>query len=449
MLSKHFTDGVPCASMRSLAGMALAGFFTMTVAPASLAIEFNVRQIADDTKINREPVVSENGMIVWYAGGTNEYDLPISDIYLLDGGERKIITDGMYPKLAGNVKPQVQGDSVTWIGNFEESPPPHTWVLREVPNRDEGAVELRALYKWDGTQWVESQGSTNGASAGDFGGGDQMPDSTNAARRMPHGREEVCIWRKNSATSVQRITTDSRRDLAPSIWGGLVAWQVEKGWPFGWEIMAWENGEFMQLTTNFYYDMAPKVNERQITWYGWDGHDFEIFLFDKDKGTSSQITSNQYDDVAPVIWSGQIAWEGYPAAESDIYLLKDGKIDKLSDNIEDDFYPRLWNGKVIWQGFDGDDFEIYYYDPEKQTKAVKVTNNLYDDTRPDLRDGLACWMGYFENWDAEIFAWDGTGEPVMITNNEEEDREPRTAGRRIVWQGDTNGKALIYLAEPK
>jgi hypothetical protein len=36
-----------------------------------------------------------------------------------------------------------------------------------------------------------------------------------------------------------------------------------------------------------------------------------------------------------------------------------------------------------------------------------------------------------------------------LTANEVEDREPRTAGGRIVWQSDTGEKTQIYLAEPK
>ena len=423
------------------------------------ALEFTVRQVADETKLNREPVISETGLIAWYAHGTNDTDISISDISVLDNGELRVLTGNAGPYF-GSIKPQVQSNTVVWVASTTEPTGKNpAWVLKEVPDRDVGAPELPASYEAHedaGVQSLVPIGATSNLASDatntttDAPGATPDPETvyTNDSRRHPSGLEEVYRWQKDKA-EVARITRDLRHDFSPSTWGDLVSWQVEKGWPFGWEIMAWENNEFIQLTTNFYYDMAPKVHEHQITWYGWDGHDFEIFLYDRVKDQTYQITSNQYDDVSPVIWSGQLAWEGYPAAESDIFIFKDGKIDKLSDNIEDDFNPRIWNGKVIWQGFDGDDFEIYYYDPEKSAKAVKVTNNLFDDTNPDLRDDLACWMGYFENYDSEIFAWDGSGEPTMLTTNEDEDREPKTAGRKIVWQAEIEGKVGIYLAEPK
>ena len=57
-------------------------------------------------------------------------------------------------------------------------------------------------------------------------------------------------------------------------------------------------------------------------------------------------------------------------------------------------------------------------------------------------------MGYFDNWDAEIFSWDGTT-MTQVTSNDYEDRDPRTAGGRVVWLSEEDGKSLIYLAEPE
>jgi len=154
------------------------------------------------------------------------------------------------------------------------------------------------------------------------------------------------------------------------------------------------------------------------------------------------------DDVSPVIRDGVIAWEGYTAVEGDIYMWKEGDgVKKLSSNIEDDVNPQVWNGQVVWQGFDGDDFEIYHFNGEK---TIKLTSNVFDDLEPDINDGIICWMGYHENWDAEIFVLEKPGtEPQMISENEYEDRGPKTAKGRIVWQSDQDGQSLVYLAEPK
>ena len=67
---------------------------------------------------------------------------------------------------------------------------------------------------------------------------------------------------------------------------GYLAWQKAKGFPFGWEIMVWNDGNMYQLTTNFFYDMSPQVQGTQVAWYGWDGNDYEIYLHDFAAGLS-------------------------------------------------------------------------------------------------------------------------------------------------------------------
>lgn len=419
------------------------------------AIEFDLRQIADDQYVNREATISESGLAVWTQYDTNNTAASITDLILYQNGERNNLTQETGSKFYGNSKPVVESNSIVWIANYRSFPKPLSWILREVPTRDEGAEEIPALYKAvvnqageqvffniaDTTGHVEVATNNVGEVSTNY-----IPAAAieEQVRRHPSGDTEINFW--PGTGEVVRVTTDERHDFAPSFSGRLIAWQKEKGFPFGWEIMVWDDGVNKQLTTNFYYDMAPKVHGRQVVWYGWDGYDFEIYLFDADHDTTVQITSNRYDDVAPAIWGGQIVWEGYPAVESDVFLYRDGEITKISDNIEDDINPRIWNGQAVWQSFDGDDFEVYLFDG---TKSIKVTANNYDDTNPDIRDGIITWMGYEGNWDAEIFAWDGTGQPVQLTNNDEEDRDPRTADRRIIWTVEREGRSQAWLAEPK
>ena len=451
---------VLCTTDKSICGPATQAIrlllvtvvFTLLILPTAEALEFNLRQIADDSIVNRDAVVSDTGQAVWIQFDTNNLSGSVSDVAVWRNGERRNLTQESAREYFGSAKPVVDSNAVVWIANYRDTSEPHSWVLREVPARDEGAEELPALFR------VEVRGEErvfiNIAETG------RVVVVTNELgavvtnvyaippeqqiRRLPSGVTEINYWAGTG--EVVRITRDYRHDFAPSFSGRLIAYQKEKGFPFGWEIMVWDNGVNKQLTTNFYYDMAPRVHGRQVVWYGWDGYDFEIYLYDADRDTTIQITSNRFDDVSPVIWDGQIAWEGYPAVEADIYLYRDGQIRKISDNVEDDINPRIWNGQVVWQSFDGDDFEIYLYDG---TKSVKVTANNYDDTNPDLRDGIITWMGYEGNWDAEIYAWDGKGQPVRLTDNDEEDRDPRTAGGRIIWTVDRQGRSQVWLAEPK
>jgi hypothetical protein len=424
-------------------------------ATSATALEFNLRQLAEDQLINRDAVVSETGVAVWTQFNTNDPTAVGADIVIQRGSERFNLTGEAKALFYGNSKPVVESNSIVWIANYRDFSGGPSWVLREVPSRDEGAEEIPALYKVD----VSEGGEQRFVNIADTTGRVEVvtnetgivttnyypaPAPQDQLRRMPTGDTEINFW--PGTGEVVRVTIDTRNDFFPSFSGRLISWQKAKGFPFGWEIMVWDDGVTKQLTTNFYYDMAPKVQGRQMVWYGWDGYDFEIFLYDAEAESITQITSNRYDDVSPVLWGGQIAWEGYPAVEADVYLYRDGQISKISDNVEDDINPRIWNGQVVWQSFDGDDFEIYHFDG---TKTVKVTANTYDDTNPDIRDGLITWMGYEGNWDAEIFAWDGTGQPVQLTSNEEEDRDPRTAGGRIVWTVDREGRSQVWIAEPK
>ncbi len=417
------------------------------------AIEYSIQQVADETRANSDVTIGDTGIALWITSKTNESELGTSDVASYQDGKLILVTEDNPLVVFGSVKPVIDSETAVWVAGYSKREF-ISWQLVEVPTRDEGAVELPALYRAEEIGGVQElvaiNQNTNEFSATDTNNPTAEPQATaigatNEIRRHPSGYDEVVFWQKGKDPI--RITSDGRHDFAPSVSGRLISWQIEKGFPFGWEIMAWDDGKFVQLTTNFYYDMAPKVHKRQIVWYGWDGHDFEIFLHDRDKEETTQITSNQFDDVSPVIWDGAIAWEGYPAAESDVYFWKPGQeIRKISDNIEDDFNPRIWNGQVIWQGFDGDDYEIYFFDGEK---TIKLTSNLYDDANPDLRDGLAVWIGNFDNWDAEIYAWDMKGDPLRLTDNEYEDRDPKTAGGRIVWQQEHDGFFGIFYAAPK
>jgi hypothetical protein len=454
----------------------------LSVAVSAYSIEFTVSQISDDKRVNREPVISETGLAAWMSYADKESGVIDSDIFVFKNGKAQNLTSGKTGLNAANMKPQVQSNSVIWIATLPTTTKNVDWVLREVSGdqRDLPVPEMRALYtpheNAAGKKWYEvvptnatpqdtivaDTISTNPpivtpAVTGEAPASVTVSNTpsfiieppgdttsiTQEVRRSDSGDTEVCLW--TGGAEIERITRDFREDLGASVWGNMIAWQKSKGWPFGWEIMLWADGQRIQLTTNYYYDMAPKVHENQVVWYGWDGHDFEIFLYDHGKGVTTQITSNQYDDVSPSIWGGVIVWEGYAGVDADIFMWKDGAVQKISDNIEDDLNPRIWNGKVVWQGFDGDDFEIYYYDGEK---TVKLTSNTYDDLNPDIGEDLVCWMGYFDNWDSEIYVWDGT-DTTRLTDNEWEDRDPKTASRRVTWQSDQEKSSIIYLAEPK
>lgn len=424
----------------------MAGLLLWMTALTAARGQYDIRQIADERMINRQPVISDTGLVAWYAFGRAVTDLTATDIYVYTNGITQNISRGVTEVHAGNNDPQVSSNSVVWVTTVTDTSGDLSWVLVDPPWREGEPEEIDA--RWEafadrdgaggslGRQWFEHMTNLT------FGTNTEVDIRT--PRRRPSGLNEIMYW--NAQEGITRITQDTRNDLGPGFWGKIISWQKARGWPFGWEIMIWADGQRMQMTTNYYYNMAPRVHNHQVVWYGWDGNDYEIFLYDHNQGEITQITSNNYDCVSPQIWDGVVIWEGYQSISSDIFMWKDGVITKLSDNIEDDINARVWNGQVVWQGFDGNDFEIFYYDG---SQTIRLTNNNYDDINPDIRDGVITWMGYADNMDAEIFVWTGGADPIRLTENDAEDRNPRTAGGRIVWQSVEEGKSLIYLAEPR
>jgi len=483
----------------------LALVISVTYVADLYAAEYTVTQIGNTAFVNREPVISDSGLIAWFSHGE---DLPDdgggSDIYIYRDGKTTCITKELgHYIFAGNMRPRVYNDIVTWQTTRDQFgiDREYTWKVKEVPDeiRDAGEYpETPAFYRSQLPEGIGDQNSNihlepekqlhSGPYSNEFQWitsriknfyshpktntvDDLNADDTeeidprelaakpplddveepeeNMARRGATGLNEIYRWDEESG--IQHITHDGHNDLGPDRHGELTTWQKAKSFPFGWEIMVYDESidERYQITTNFYYDMAPKAYGRQVVWYGWDGNDYEIYLWDADSLKTKQITDNEYDDVSPVIYEDALAWEAYPGIESEIYYWSEssGKIQKLSNNYEDDINPRIHKNSVVWQGYDGDDFEIYLFDGSTVTK---LTSNNYDDIQPDIHGDTIVWMGYHQNWDAEIFVNEtaGKGDHSMITDNEFEDKDPRTALGKIVWQSDNEELSEIFYAEP-
>lgn len=407
------------------------------------ASDYVIRQIADEDYLNNQVRISDTGLVVWQGFRMRPSPSTTSEIFIHTNGVTVALTEGVFRSGVGNHDPQVYSNKVVWVSNTGAGSHQRTLELTDPPLDPDHQPELDA--RWhvaaDSGEDPMQQRMEHVAGA-EYSIREWRGEDDTRSRRSPSGHNEIMLWDGND---IRQITADNRNDLGPSLWGDTIAWQKARGWPFGWEIMVWTDGVEKQMTTNFVYDMAPRVHNRQVVWYGWDGNDFEIYLYDEPSGEIRQITDNEYDDMSPQIWDGVIVWEGIERASSDIFMWRDGEIRKLSDNIEDDINVRLWNGQAVWQGFDGDFFQIYHFDG---TQTRQLTNTRYDNVHPDIRDGVITWMGYVDNFDAEIFVWTGGPDPIRLTDNDYEDMKPRTAGGRIVWRADVDGKSHIYLAEP-
>ncbi len=433
------------------------------------AKEYTIKQIADKTMLNREPVISETGMIAWYAYERAQ-DAAQANIY--------IYKDGVAQKLTKNeadsgLHPYVYRDTVVWEGTLSKEveyqemgflPPQPAPVESSVPGTA-SETNAQAAAESNNVQNASSPVATmitktilkKGWGICMWSDGQSKPVSFSLDQKEIQGSPDAGASEtnqlKDSLSSLSNQATEREGDsvldvAAPVCWGNYVAWQKASPWPCGWEIvLAKVGGAPQQLTTNCYYDMGPQLNDRYLVWYAWDGQDFEIMMRDVETGQTTPLTDNNYDDVSPVIWNGVVAWEGYPSVEADIFMWKEGKITKISDNVEDDVKPRIWDKYIVWQGVQDDNYEIFLYDG---VSTRRITNNHYDDVDPDIRDGVICWVGYVDNWDAEVLIQDiEEGRPTILTENEYEDNHPRTANKQVVWEAKREGLPLIYVAEPR
>lgn len=404
------------------------------------AAEYDVKQIADETMVNRAPTVNPDGLAAWTAASRDPEKTERVDIILYRNNTASVLTESQEDAYAFNKDPVFFGDRLFWVSSFRGIP--QKALPAPKPDiTDTNAPPPKTQYVQDIT-WDMKSPPPEPLDPALMTDTNISPEAVTNVPVTYTGDAEIMLW-NNEAT--ERLTRDNRSDVAPYASDQIVAWQKARGWPFGWEIMMWDGSERFQLTTNYYYDMGPQVDGRRVVWYGWDGNDFEIYLYDHSTRTFEQITNNTYDDIAPTISSELIAWEAYAGAESQIYVRQNGQTRKISINVDDDMHPCAWSNQVVWQGFDGEDFEIYLYNGER---TIKLTSNTYDDERPYIRDGVICWIGYEDNWDSEIYVWDGL-ELTRLTENNYDDRDPRTAGGQVIWFGTEDEKSYIFLAGPK
>ncbi len=441
-------------------------FIALALLPGFLsAKEYTIKQIADKTLLNREPVISETGLIAWYAYERSQ-DTSRADIFIYQDGIAQKLTKN---KGDSGLHPYVYRDTVVWAGSLSKEVEYQETVYVAPEPEEINANELTAT---NGSETAVESAEPKATRA---------PVATMVTKTMLKKGWGICIWSDGQAKpisfsldrepprlssvpsatnqlsdSLSTLNTDLPQESAdgvlnvtsPVCCGDYVSWQRASPWPCGWEIVLSRVGDApQQLTTNCYYDMGPQMHDRYLVWYAWDGQDYEIMMRDLETGETVQLTNNNFDDVSPVIWNGVVAWEGYPSVEGDIFLWREGKITMISDNIEDDVNPQIWDKYVVWQGIQDDNYEIFLYDG---ASTRRITNNHYDDVDPDIRDSVLCWVGYVDNWDAEVLIQEvNESTPTILTENDYEDHHPRTANGAVVWEAKRVGLPLIYVAEPR
>ncbi len=413
---------------------ALTAALCLFFCDSSHALDVAIKRVSNGEMINREPKISSEGLAAWAYYASSSAGSAISHLATYDARSDQL-DDISLLLFTGPAGIDIYEDRYVFVSGYYDLSyrrPPKSGPLSAIQAKSDGeepAISMADLV--------------------------QFESDKSRAENIEGDGTFVWSWRFG-ANTIEHMPAGRLSNVSPSAWKNVTAWQWEQTWPFGYEIMVQNGTENIRLTDDKFYDLNPKVYEQKVVWYGWDGYDYEIFLHDLETGTKTQLTDNRFDDIGPQIWDGVVVWEGYPGVEADIFMWKDGEMTEISDNLEDDLYPRIWDKYIVWQGFDGDDYEIYIYDHLLGGNAVKMTSNNFDDANPEIKDGIVAWLGYHDNWDSEIYAADlslggplNMMEAVRLTDNDHDDLDVDTAGRRIIWVTDENKRPQIMLAEPR
>ena len=424
--------------------------------------EFTIRTISEPGQDARHPSIGNTGLVAWQGYADQEGGVPSSrrsDVFIFRDGIVRNAT-GMAPQLGNrNERPQVFGDSILFAAIFKPEVGGGFPFELSIPSKTEEMRELEKDYPTlfdPPASAMEADAATNDLPTDALA--PETPPATEDKSVPTDSSLQHQMWRRSGGSfdiahllpdgTIERVTPGTRHFSTPVMSAAGMAFQVARGWPYGYEILSWKPGDTMltQLTTNYYYALEPHIHGNDLVFQAWDGHDYEIYHYRFDTGQLKQLTNNQFDDTHPVVWNGEIAWIAHPTINAEIFHYRDGVIRKISDTSQDNGPPSIWQGRVVWQGYDDTDLEIYYFDGRR---TIKLTSNTWDDVNPVICDGLIVWMSYVDNSDAEIMALDlGDNITTQLTSDDWEDSDPQTAGEKIVWYTVTPEGAKVQMAEP-
>lgn len=441
------------------------------------AREFTVETISDPAINSRLPSISETGLVAWQGYTVNEGgamsqrsdmlapppDSQRSDIFTWKDNQVQNVTRNDARIVGRSERPKVFRDSIVFMAWFSASDDGGLPFELSSPVKNEEMTKMESEYPTlfdPPTSAVEAADKEENPDEETAEASESKDKETEEPEEelKEESKEQTQNWRSSGQSAdvavirpggnIDRISPGTRNFSFPVISEVGIAFQCARGWPYGYEILAWkpDSTNLIQVTTNYYYVLNPQMQGQSLVFQAWDGNDYEIFLYHFDTEQMEQVTNNQFDDIYPVVWGGEIAWIAHPTVTAEIFLIRDGVIRKISEGTEDNGFPCIWEGRVVWQGYDDTDLEIYYFNGRR---TIKLTSNTWDDMLPKLHNGLIAWMSYVDNWDSEIMALDLSDNiATQITDNDVEDSRVQTAGEKIVWQAINDKGGTIQMAVP-
>jgi len=261
----------------------------------------------------------------------------------------------------------------------------------------------------------------------------------------------------------------------------------------GWEgndieLFGWNGGDPFQITDNEVHDEEAAVSNGQVVWVACEGvlvesefdeecsTDTEIYIWDE-AGGERRFVGNTLDDEDPRISNGKVVWEGEIAGGGEaIFYKKDETpppIQLTNPGTLYDDTPDISGNNIVWASCNGEaeanpdfpdevdcsgNYEVFGEGEWFSGSTVGMisdptSGSSVDEVRVDGAEvaWTAQWSG--PRFNAEVFYWSGSGDPIQLTNDGFHKNDLAISGGKVVWvsgtydENFTNYRYKIFLWE--
>jgi len=244
---------------------------------------------------------------------------------------------------------------------------------------------------------------------------------------------------------INRITTDTKNQMDPAIYGTMVVWEDERNG--NWDIYGYNlvTSQEFQITTNGSNQYDPALYDNIVVWMDERNGSYDIYGYNLVISQEFQITTNGGNQINPAIFEGTVVWQDYRNGNWDIYgynLAAKEEV-QITFNANNQINPAIFEGTVVWQDYRNGNWDIYGYNLAAK-EEVQITFNANNQINPVIYGNSVVWEDD-RNGNKDIYRFDlATLQEFQITTNGSNQEHPAIYKNTIVWEDDRNGNYDIY-----
>jgi TolB protein len=261
-------------------------------------------------------------------------------------------------------------------------------------------------------------------------------------------------------TPVQ-ITTNTKYQLYPSVWGNRIVWQDERnktGLTINYDTYMYTlpSGPEQRINISTKDQSHPEIWKNIIVWSDLRNGNRDIYMYDINTSTETQVTTNseyqEYPDVSDsiIVWKDRrngASWE-YDVYMYDMHNGSEARVSTETSSIQNDEGPRISGHKIVWSQYSGSSNSIFLFDLDSGNREL-LTSDPYDQYAPDIHGDTVVWLDY-RNGRCSLYMEDlATHNVKLITDQITVHSKPKISDKGIVWDVlvDMYGNHDIYFYE--